>query len=338
MLKFVRKNQQIFIVFIILYCCFNVFTCYYLFSLKSYATPLFHLKVYANLGDLLPATHLFNFILTLCTVIGLLSVGFYLVRININYLIIQQRSQFLALFLISVSSFAFHEHLFSTAIVGSFFLLLAIDRVFSSFDKPAPSLRYLDAGILIAIGSLFYSNLIFFLPFFMISQFTLKQFNWKEFLYPLVGGVVPFIYIFSGYFLFNRPIIRDLNTTFHEMFFDKVKIGYSVPFLIGVGIYIVLMFIANYIAIRKYFTTKIQTRKLYQLIFYLFLNTVAIYIFIPSAGKELFYFISIPSSVLLSIYFSECRNNFINQVFFILLLLVPLIINIWIVLTPMGLK
>jgi len=326
MLNFFRKNQQAFIVFIIVYCFCIVLTYYFLFSSKHDISEILQFNTFANLGNYLPITKLNRIILAIFGGIGLIFAGFYLVKININYLIIQKRTQFPAFFLIAISSFAFHQHLFSTSIIASLFLLLAIDRIFSSIEKEAPSLKYLDAGILIGLGSLFYNNLVFFLPFFLIAQFTFKQFNWKEFVYPIIGLIVPFIYLFSGYFLFNRPIIADLKVTYQHMFFDSVKLDYPLPLLIGIGVYLVFMIVANMFAIKKYATTKVLSRNLYQMIFYLFVIGLIVLIFVPSAGIELFFIISIPSSVLLSIYFSECRNSFINQVFFIILLLDPLVV------------
>lgn len=333
MLNFFRKNQQAFIVFIIVYCFSIVLTYYLLFSSKHDISELLRFHLFANLADYLPITKLSGIIIILFGAIGLIFAGFYLVKININYLIIQKRTQFPAFFLIAISSFAFHQHLFSTAIIASLFLLLAIDRIFGSIEKEAPTLRYLDAGILLGLGSLFYNNLVFFIPFFLIAQFTFKQFNWKEFVYPIIGLVVPFIYIFSGYFLFNRPIITDLKITYQHMFFDRVKLDHPLPLLIGIGIYIIAMIIANMFAIKKYATTKVLSRNLYQMVFYLFVIGLIVLIFVPSAGIELFFIISIPSSVLLSIYFSECRNNFMNQLLLIILMLDPLAVCL-----VMGLK
>jgi hypothetical protein len=231
------------------------------------------------------------------------------------------------LFLISNSSFAFHGELFSGAIIASIFILLAMDRLFGSIDKQSPSLRFFDAGIILAFGSLFYFNIVFFLPFLWITQFTLRQFNWREFFYTLIGLIVPFLFIYSGYFLYDRSILINLNGIIQWIMLEKITV-YSWPFLASISFYLFFIIIASFFAFNKYFSIKIQSRKLYQLILSLFLNGLAIFLFVPSAGIELIYIVAIPSSILLSIYFAECRNTFINQLLFVLLLLVPLIMNI----------
>lgn len=80
-------------------------------------------------------------------------------------------------------------------------------------------------------------------------------------------------------------------------------------------------------ALRKFGKVKIQVRKLYQLLLYLFLNILAVFLLLPSAGNELFLVLSIPLAALLSIYFAECKNSFFNNILFILLIGIPVVIN-----------
>jgi len=265
------------------------------------------------------------------TIISLLFIGFYIVRISVNYIIIQYRTQFPAIFYISICSFVFFQELFSPAIIGAIFLLITVNRLISSIDDQDYSFKYIDAGILVAIGSFFYFNLIFFFPFLLISQVILRKFNVREFLFIIVGIMISFLYLFSMFFLFNQSIPEIIRRIYNQIVL-KNEIILSPIFLYGLTAYLVFLIFASFFAIRKYTSAKIQSRKLYQLLLYLFLNALAVFIFIPSAGSELFYIIAIPSSVLFSIYFSECRGNLINDFIFILLLLTPigiLFINNW---------
>ena len=89
------------------------------------------------------------------------------------------------------------------------------------------------------------------------------------------------------------------------------------------------MLILNFYAINKFATTKIYARKLFQLWFYLFLNSLLVYIIIPASGIEILFVMAIPSSVLLSIYFTECRVSLINKAILFFLLITPIAINIY---------
>ena len=89
------------------------------------------------------------------------------------------------------------------------------------------------------------------------------------------------------------------------------------------------MLLAQFYAINKFTVSKVQARKIFQIWFYLFLNAVLIVLFIPSAGIEIFYFMGVSASILLSIYFADCRANVFNRVLFMLLIFAPLVINIF---------
>ena len=187
---------------------------------------------------------------TLIAFITLIILGFYLVRININHLVLPNRSQFPALFFISTSSLAFRYEMFSPVLIASIFLLFAIDRLFGAFHKQGLSYRFIDAGILIALGSLFYFNLIFFFPFLWLAQFILRPLNLREFLYTLIGLAIPFLYIFSGYYLFDLSVSQILYHIREWLLLNKT-IEFSWAFIAGVLFYSLIMFIANIYAVNK---------------------------------------------------------------------------------------
>ncbi len=328
MLKLFRRNQQAFILFIIFYSFFSVFNVYVVRANQPNLPIPFLLPFLANYKNILFELDNSGFILSIFTALGLIFAGFYLTRTSIKFLILQRRAQFPAIFVISISSFAFYQELFSEILIAGLFILFIIHRLFGIASNQNVSLRYLDVGILLAIGSLFYFNIIFLLPFLWIAQFTFRQFNWREFLYTLIGLALPFIYILTGYFVMDISIKEMVNILFQWLTLDKV-VNFTWPMMASLGVYLFVMAIANLYAMRKYATAKVQLRKFYQLIFYLFVNILLMFIFIPSVGIEIFILFSIPTSILLSSYFSECRNNFMNNILFILLLITPVALNIF---------
>jgi hypothetical protein len=323
MLNYLRKNHQFFILFIIFYCIAIVIGIA-VFETESLSQKIiFGIPLLTDYFDKLLKLNEIVIFSTTFTIIGFLFIGFYIVRISINYIIIQYRTQFPAVFFISVSSFIFFQQLFSTAIIGAVFLLITVDKLISTIEEKDISFRYIDSGILVAVGSFFYINLIFFIPFLWMAQVTLRKFNIREFLFTFTGMLIPFLYLFSMYFLFDKPVLGTLSQIFNEVMVKKEFILTPI-FITGICIYAAFLIFASFFAIRKYTTSKIQSRKLYQLLLYLFINVIAVYLFIPSAGIELFLILGIPTSVLFSIYFSECQSNLINDIIFILLLLVPI--------------
>lgn len=328
MLKLLRSNQQIFSIVIILYCIVSVFGIYITSQQSVFSTAPFRTPFFGDItGSLfVPERRMLAF--TLLTLLALVLCGFYLSRINVNHLIIPNRSQFPALFFVSISSLSFSYEMFSSVLIAAFFLLFSIDRVFGAIHQKGLTYRFIDAGILISLGSLFYFNLIFFFPFLWLAQFTLRPLSLREFLYTLIGLSIPFLYIFSGYYLFDLSVLKTMGHIGEWLTLKKI-VSVSWPFIAGALFYLLIMFITNIYAINKFATTKIHVRKLYQLWFYLFINTVLIYFIVPVTGIEILVLLAIPSSVLLSIYFSECRNSFFNRSILFLLIVVPIVINIF---------
>lgn len=328
MIKFLRRNQQVFILFIFLYSAIAVFSILFLYPAAVYSQAPFKLPYLSDFASRWTQLDRTELLLSLFAFFLLIFAAFYLVRINISHMIIGHRSQFPAIFFISIVSFVFRYELFSPAIIALIFLLFAIDRILGSLNSQKLTYRFLDAGILIAIGSIFYINLIFFLPFLWVAQIILRAFNLREFLYTLIGLLLPFLYIFSASYFFDVEVSDTIEQIKGWIKMNR-SFNYSLAFYGGIGYYLLVMIVAQFYAINKFTVSKVQTRKIFQIWFYLFINAVLIVLFIPSAGIEIIFFMAIPVSILLSIYFTDCRSSIFNRVMFILLIFAPLVVNIF---------
>lgn len=322
MIRYFRRNQQVVILFIVLYYVLVVFGNKVLFFKNIQTEEFFKGAVFFYFFDISTLSKIPSYIFTIISFLSLLFIGFYLVRLSINYLIIQTRTQFPALFVISISSFAFQESVFSMAIIGAIFLLIAFDRLIGSMEKQDINYRYIDGGILLALGSMFYINILFFLPFLWVSQIIIRKINTREVLFTIIGFIIPYMYMLSGAYLFDYSVPDILNQIINTISEHTIH-NYSWLQLAGIGIYLCFIIIASIFTLMKFYSKKIQSRKLYQLLFFIFFNCLAIYFMVPFSGDELFIIISIPASVLFSIYFTESKENLINSILLILLLLVP---------------
>lgn len=323
MITYLRKNQQIFIVLVVAYCALLIFGSYIFLPKLFNVEEFFKGSVFFFFFDISLLAKTPPLIFTIFDFILILFIGFYLVRICINYLIIQSRSQFPALFVVALSSFAFQDKMFSMSTIGAIFVLIAFDRLIGSMEKQDINYRYIDGGLLISLGSLFYTNLLLFLPILWIAQAIIRKLNAREVLFTIVGFLIPYLYVLTGAYLFNYSVPEILKQIFFTII-ERVHIIYTWQFLAGIGAYLAFLIVASIFAIMKFSTKKIQSRKLYQLFLYLFLIAVTVYFVIPSGNFDLFILVSIPASVLFSIYFTECNENLINSALLVILLLIPL--------------
>ncbi len=326
MINFLRRNQQAFIFFTFIYGSLTVLISYFTHPDSQFISSPFKMPFLSGiiLNTLLNQNTYLLF--TLLVIVFLIFIGFYFTRIAIKFLIISSRSQFPAIFFLCIAAFAVSKEIFSGAILACLFLLLCIDRLFVSVDQKGLSFRFLDSGILLGLASLFYFNILFLFPFFLLAQIILRPASWRELLYIFMGMILPFIYIFSVYYLKGLSI-AETGGKISEWIFLRKTITANWYFLAGIGFYLLILFSTSIYALRKFATTKILIRKYYQLLFLLFINLLLIFIFIPSAGVELFYLFALPASVPLSIFYTQCRNSLLNNLLFLILLGIPVAIN-----------
>ncbi len=326
MIKFLRRNQQAFIFITFLYGSIAVLTSYFTHSNHQLISSPFKMPFLSGIistTSLIQNTYL---LFTLLVIVALIFIGFYFTRIAIKFLIISSRSQFPAIFFLCISSFAILKAPFSGAIIACLFLLLCVERLFESVDQKGLSFRFLDSGILLGLASLFYFNILFLFPFFILAQIILRPLRWREILHIILGMCLPFIYIFSTYFI-QGISISDTWDQILEWVLLKKTINTNWYFLGAIGFYVLVLIISSVVALQRFASTKIVIRKYYQLFFSLFINLLLIFIFIPSTGIEVLFLFAVPASVPLSIYFTHCRSSFVNKLLLFFLLAIPIAVN-----------
>ena len=87
----------------------------------------------------------------------------------------------------------------SPALVGSVFYLLCFAILFDINDKAPDTFSVFTAGIVLALGSMFYLKLIWFLPLIWISLGTLRSVTWRELLYPVIAYLLMGLFLFTWY-------------------------------------------------------------------------------------------------------------------------------------------
>lgn len=325
MLKFLRRNQQAFIFITFLYGTIAVLTSYFTHPHNQYISSPFKMPFLSGLSTSFLNQNTY-WLFTILVAAILIFIGFYFTRVVIKFLIISSRSQFPAIFFLSISSLAISKAPFSGAIIACFLMLFCIERLFESVDQKGLSFRFLDSGIILGLASLFYFNIIFLFPFFILAQITLRPLNWRELLHIFLGMFFPFVYIFSIWFIQGISISDTWNQIMEWVLLKKTIVT-NWYFLGALGFYLLILLISSLIALQRFTVTKILIRKYYQLLLFLFLNLLSIAIFIPSAGIEMLYLFAVPASIPYSIYFTHCRSNFINKVFLLLILAIPIALN-----------
>jgi hypothetical protein len=207
-------------------------------------------------------------------------------------------------------------HTLHPVYIAAIFALLGINSLLSIFNNPEPRLEIFNAGLFVALGTLFYYNLIVLLPAFLISITILRrEINVREFFNMLIGFLIPVSFALSYAFFTNQ-----LNTTFvffHKSIVTPVNhfIG-NYPLHIFLGLLILLILMGSFKIIQQFDSRKVRTRKSYQVLFLIFIFSIISFTFIPATSHEMLVIAAIPVTFLISNLMVSIESAFWSELVF----------------------
>lgn len=272
--------------------------------------------LFKPLYNLLAGLPLLQVILTFLLFIIL---AILMLQFNNRYNLLRRRTMLPApLFIVMVSGFTGLQML-HPVYFGALFLLFAILRLFSAFDKIRCYSAAFDSGFFLAIGSLFYFNLIVLFPaFFLGIGILTRETRWREFAVFLTGFLLPFIFAFS-YLFFTGNTDAYLHTLEMNILTTNNHFTDNLPQKIYVGFLVFITLLGSADIIRNYDTKKVSTRKFFMVFFLIFLFSLAGLLLIPATSHEMLVITIIPLTFLSSNFFVFMKKRFWGELWFTLL-------------------
>ena len=274
---------------------------------RSYIHPAFFpffpgedkMFLYRPIAQLLEKSALASNLVAMVLVIVL---AFLILRLNTAYAFIRIRT-FLPsnIFVLTVSGLL-TLHTLHPVYFGLLFLLLGVDRIFQSYDKHKFHSSAFDAGFFIGLGSLFYLNLVFYFPIIWIGFVLIKKSpEWRNFVLPLLGLLVPWLFAWSYYFLTGQ--MPDFNHTIAVNFnFENNFLRGNVELQFYLGFLTILTLLGSVFLLNQYDEKKISTRKYFQIFFLIFLISFVLLLVVPAVSQEILVIMALPLTVLISNY------------------------------------
>jgi hypothetical protein len=245
---------------------------------------------------------------TLLSSVLVIVAGLFLSRINREFLFLNSWFALpVVLFIIMTIGIPvygrFHPVWFSLL-----FFLPGVIRLLTSFDLRRPYRNVFEAGFLLGLGSLFYFNLLFLLPAFLIGgRMMVRDPHWREPFLVFLGALVPWLLIFSAYFLIEKTPVLFL--WMHNSFLHSGEsILKNIPLLSYLCFMVVLTFLASIKIIKQYGEKKVRFRKFFLFFFLLFVSAIITFVLIPGSSSEMFIIAAMPLSFLLSNYFDSTKK------------------------------
>ena len=241
-------------------------------------------------------------------------------QINNRFALIKAKTKLpIVIYIIIIGGFTF-MHTLHPVLLAAIFTLFGINSLLAIFNNPQPQLDIFNAGLYIAIGTLFYFNLIVLFPAFLIAISLLRrERNWREFFILAIGFIIPFMFALSYAFFTDQ--LTEVFLNFQKNIITPVnhfKTNYPLQGFLGFLIFLTL--IGSIKIMQQYDSRKVSTRKFYQVFFVVFLFSMLSFIFIPATSQEMLVIAVLPVTFLISNLFVSIESGFWRELLFSLFL------------------
>lgn len=250
-----------------------------------------------------------------------LFVAFLIQQISISFSLIKVRTKLPALVFILLAGGLTPMHTLHPVYLAAILLMLSIYSIFSAFNNPEPVTHFFNAGLFLSIGSLFYFNLVALLPAFFIAVSVLRREpQFRDYFALFTGFLVPWLFGFSYLFFTDR--IPEAITIFGNNILTPVNHFSKNYLLLGyAGVIALLTIIGSFKMLQLYDSSKVSTRKYFQVLFILFVFAMLSFTLVPATSQEILIISFIPVSFLIANLFSTITSTFWSELLFSMLLL-----------------
>jgi len=246
-------------------------------------------------------------------------IAFLILKLNVQYAFIRSKTFLPSSLFILITGGISDIHAMHPVYPAALFLVLAIDRIFSSFDKEVIHSNAFDAGVFLSIGSLFYLNLAFFFPILWIGFIIVRpNVNWREYILTTLGFSLPWLATLAYFQITGRTdeLLHTLetNVTSHQIFLRE-----GLPIQIYIGYLVLLTLLGSIFLLSQYDGKKISSRKYFKVFFWIFLISCILIITVPAVSQEIMIVLAIPLTYLISNYLVFMKRQTWGEVFLYLL-------------------
>ncbi|MFA9389250.1 MAG: DUF6427 family protein [Prolixibacteraceae bacterium] len=258
-----------------------------------------------------------------------LIICFLLLQINAKFAFVKERT-FLPAFLFPVIVYALPElRVIQPIFISTIFMILAIRSIFNSFEQKSAIKNGFDAGIFLGIAGIFYFYSIFYILLIPISISILRNhLKWREAIAPFIGLLLPWIFLFSIYFITDHiPTLFDyIGNTFT---LKEKSFQVHLPIQIYFTYLILIITIASLFILKQYGVKNINVRRYFKILFLFFIVSSGL-LFSPHVSSEILVFLSIPLTFLLTNYLIFVKRRIWAELFLIILVIISVSIQFFV--------
>lgn len=232
----------------------------------------------------------------------------------------QKKSLFPAVFFILICCL-FDPHLtFLPVHIGVFFLLMAYGSITATFKKNEAPGSVFNAGLFLAIASLFYFPFIVFFFFGLIVFRIMKSFRWKDSIQYTIGYLIPYYLAFAALYFFNRHVefyetymVGNSSLQFLKVFKNREDL-----FIVGAVLLLIAFLVLQYSSFLS--KKSMQTRKNVDILYWIILFSIPSVFFWTYLNLDHFIVLAFPTAILLAMLFIKIQNKFLAEVLHLIII------------------
>lgn len=211
------------------------------------------------------------------------------------------------------------------SIISGFLLLIVLHYLFQAYTEEEAYGQIFNAGFLTGISSFIYFPSIFFIIFIWLTFIVFRLYKWREWLIPAIGVGIPYIFLLTYYFWFDKliPVLQAYLNFFMSL--SPVQFNFSPGIIdyIITGLIIFLFLWSLLRAVTEIQEKNIGIRKRFWSVFWFLFVSIIIFLSADFGDKSHQVLLIIPLSVYISTGFSYVRKKiWLEVVFGILFLLI----------------
>lgn len=256
----------------------------------------------------------YDLISKLFTLLLIIIISLWLSRLNTRFIILGSRTYLPTfLFLIIVSGFQPLQQM-NPAVFACFFLVCSFEIMFETFKKEGLALKFFQAAFLVSLASLFYVRSAYFMLVVWTALIILRPFLWREWVFTLMGFILPYILLFSIYYLAGLSLQDNLVLIIENFMPERQTESFNLYYLLFYGVILLLIIAATLRMLKTNQRLKNYIRKFYRLNFWIFVLTLAVYLILYRASNEFIYFMAVPVSYILTHYLYNMRSRLAGEI------------------------
>ncbi|MCF6365482.1 MAG: hypothetical protein L3J35_04695 [Bacteroidales bacterium] len=214
-----------------------------------------------------------------------------------------------------------------SVLIALFFFLLALNIIFKTLRKQVAIFDFLNAGMLISIGFLFWVNTVFLILVVFFGLFVLRTGQWRELASSAIGLLLPF-FIFSSVYFFifsNFDFFYDVFKFFSE---KSESANYSTYQIIAGSYISFFSLISTLQIIGRFKTFEADTQDYYKIFFFIFLLSAGICFLKPDLINNILPILAVALTIPFGRFFINIKKRLFAELLFTIFLLITIIISV----------